>query len=153
MALMLAFPVKSSAFPPLPMLFDWLSANLRFVTVEKSADAVTLTANECSDTLITNRGWDGADDQTFTLPAAVQGLKFKFLAVVASGGTADTYFDTPGSSTNIYLTGASVGDGERIWTQEIAVAESITCHTATIDGTTYEWFCDPIVGTWADKGS
>ncbi|RPI53483.1 MAG: hypothetical protein EHM49_04305, partial [Deltaproteobacteria bacterium] len=32
----------------------------RFKTYEFSADAVTLTATHCLDTLITNRGWDGA---------------------------------------------------------------------------------------------
>ena len=125
--------------------------------VDKSADAVSLTALECSDTLITNRGWDGTDDQTFTFPDADTvvgaGLKFKFLAVVASGGTADTYFDTEGSTTNVYLDGTAVGDGERVWTQEIAVGESIVFHTATLDGTTYDWFGDTINGVFADKGS
>ncbi len=129
----------------------------KFVTVEESADAVTLTAAECSDTLVTNRGWDGNDNQTFTLPDADTvvgaGLKFKLLIVVASGATADTYIDTEGSTTNIYLDGTAIGDGERVWTQEPAVGESIVCHTATIDGTTYDWFCDSVNGTWADKGS
>lgn len=128
-----------------------------FHTVEKSADAVSLSVQECSGTLITNRGWDGNDDQTFTLPeaddASSAGCKFKLLAVVASGGTADTYFDTEGSTTNIYLDGTAIGNGERVWTEEIAIGESIVCHAATIDGTTYDWFCDSINGIWADKGS
>ncbi len=125
----------------------------KFDTIEKSADAVSLIAAECSDTLITNRGWDGNDDQTFTLPVAAKGLKFKFLAVVASGGTADTYFDTEGSTTNIYLNGTAIGDGVRVWFQEIAVGESLVAHTATIDGSTYEWFFDSINGVAEDKGS
>jgi hypothetical protein len=128
-----------------------------FNQIDKSADAVTLTAPECSDTLITNRGWDGNDDQTFTLPEADTsvgaGLKFKLLAVAASSATADTYLDTEGTTTNIYLDGTAIGNGERVWTQEVAVGEAIVCHTATLDGTTYDWFCDSIVGTWADKGS
>ncbi len=129
----------------------------KFSTVEESADAATLTVAECSGTLVTNRGWDGNDDQTFTLPDADTvvgaGLKFKFLAVVASGSTADTYFDTEGSTTKIYLDGTAGTDGHRIWFQEVAVGESIVCHTATIDGTTYDWYCDSINGVCADKGS
>ena len=128
-----------------------------FVTVEKSADTVTLTALECSDTLITNRGWDGADDQTLTLPDADTvvgaGLKFKFLAVKASTATADTYLDTEGATTKIYLDGTAGADGHRIWFEEIAVGEGLICHTATIDGTTYDWFCDSINGICTDKGS
>lgn len=128
----------------------------KFATVEKSADAVTLSVAECTSTLITNRGWDGDHDQTFTLPEADDstsaGLKFTFLAVKASTSTADTYFDTEGSTTNIYLDGTAIGDGDRVWTQEIAVAESIECYCATIDGSAYDWFCESIVGTWADKG-
>ncbi len=128
-----------------------------FQTVEKSADAAVLTAAEASDSLVTNRGWDGNDDQTITLPEADTsvgaGLKFKFLAVVASSSTADTYLDTEGSTTNIYLNGTAIGNGERVWTQEIAIGEGIICQTATIDGSTYDWFCDSINGTWADKGS
>ncbi len=129
----------------------------KFSTVEESADAATLSVAECSDTLVTNRGWDGNDDQTFTLPDADTvvgaGLKFKFLAVVASGATADTYFDTEGATTKIYLDGTAGADGHRIWFQEVAVGESIVCHTATIDGTTYDWYCDSINGVCADKGS
>ena len=125
----------------------------QFSEIAKAADTVTLTAAECSGTLITNRGWDGADDQTFTFPAAVAGLKCKFLAVVASGGTADTYFDTSGSTTNIYLDGTAVGDGVRIWTQEIAIGEGFVAHTFTIDGSTYEWAIDSVNGIWATKGT
>ena len=125
----------------------------KFITVEKSADAVTLTVAECSKTLVTNRGWDGNDDQTFTLPASKAGLKFKFLAVKVSTATADTYIDTEGSTTNIYLDGIAVGDSERVYTQEVAVGEGIVCHTFTIDGTTYDWACDSVNGTWEDAGS
>ena len=129
----------------------------KFAQIDKSADAVALTVLETSDTLITNRGWDGVDDQTFTLPDADtnvgSGLKFKFLALVASGGTADTYLDTEGTTTKIYLNGTPGTDGHRIWTEEIAIGDSIVCYTATLDGTTWNWFCDTINGIWLDKGS
>ena len=130
-----------------------VGARSTFAAIAKSADAVTLTAAECSNTLITNRDWDGADDQTLTLPAAAIGLKFKFLATVASGGTADTYFDTAGSTTNIYLDGTAIGAGVRIWTEEIAVGESLVAHTATLDGSTFHWFIDSVNGIWLSKGS
>ena len=125
----------------------------KFNTIEKSADAVSLTALECSGTLVTNRGWDGTDDQTFTLPAAVAGLKFKFLAVVASGSTADTYFDPADGTTKIYLDGTALTDGFQVWTEEIAVGESIVFHTFTLDGTNYDWAADSINGLFANKGS
>ena len=128
-----------------------------FVTVEKSADAVSLTVTESTDTLVTNRGWDGADDQTFTLPeaddATSAGAKFVLLGVKASTATADTYIDTEGATTNIYLNGIAIGDGERVWIEEIAIGDSIRCYAATIDGSTYDWFCDSINGLWLDKGS
>jgi len=138
--------------PALSAGFFFGTAN-KFKTYEKAADTIVLTATECSDSLITNKGWDGADDQTFTLPAASAGLKFKFLAVIASGGTADTYFDTEGATTNIYLDGTAVGDGQRVWTQQPAIGESIIFHTFTIDGTNYEWAADSCNGVWEDKGS
>ncbi len=129
----------------------------KFAQVDKSTDAVTLTVLETSDTVITNRGWDGVDDQTFTLPDADtdvgKGLKSKLLGIVPSGSTADTYIDTEGTTTKIYLNGTVGADGHRIWTEEIAIGDSIVCHTATLDGTTWDWFCDAINGTWLDKGS
>jgi len=133
------------------------TAQFRFDTVEKSADNVTLTALECTDTLITNKDWGGANDQIFTLPDADtsvgEGLKFKLLIVDASGGTADCYLDPEGSTTKIYLDGTALTDGHQVWTQQPAVGESITCHTFTIDGTTYDWACDSCNGIWENKGS
>jgi len=128
-----------------------------FATVEESADAATLTKEESKDTLVTNRGWDGNDDQTITMAeadtSAGKGLKFKFMAVIASGGAADTYFDTEGATTKIYLDGVAGADGDRINTNEIAVGEGIICHTFTIDGSTYDWACDSINGAWINTGS
>jgi len=129
----------------------------KFKTYEFSADAVTLTATHCLDTLITNKDWGGANDQIFTLPDADtsvgEGLKFKLLIVDASGGTADCYLDPEGSTTKIYLDGTALTDGHQVWTQQPAVGESITCHTFTIDGTTYDWACDSCNGIWENKGS
>jgi len=133
------------------------TAQFRFDTVEKSADNVTLTALECTDTLITNKDWVGTTNQVFTLPDADtsvgEGLKFKLLIVDASGGTADCYLDPEGSTTKIYLDGTALTDGHQVWTQQPAVGESITCHTFTIDGTTYDWACDSCNGIWENKGS
>ena len=127
-----------------------------FVTVEKSADAVTLTALECSDTLITNRGWDGADDQTFILPDADTvvgaGLKFKYINAVTDGDN-NIYFDPEGTTTKIYLDGTPMTDGFRIvWTNP-TIGEGMTCHTFTLDGTTYDWACDSINGLVTNAGS
>jgi len=126
-------------------------------TLADTATPHVLTALECSDTLITNQGWASAADITFVLPeadtSAGDGLKVKFLIVVTSDTTEDIYIDTEGSTTNIYLNGVAVGDGQRVWSQEPAIGESISCHTATQDGTTYDWYCDSINGVWLDKGS
>ena len=153
--LLLAFFATPVLAEPIILTMGGPSGKIR--EIAKSADTVTLTVWECTNTLITNRGWDGTDDQTFTLPeadtVAGTGLTFKLLAVKASTATADTYIDTEGSTTNIYLDGTAIGNGQRVWTQEIAVGESIVCHSATLDGTAYDWFCDSVNGTWADKGS
>ena len=126
-----------------------------FKTVEKSTDA-TLTAAECSDSLITNRGWTGAADMTLILPEADTsvgaGLKFKLLIVVTDAAE-DLYIDTEGSTTKIYLDGVAGADGHRIWTQEPTIGEAIFCQTATLDSSTYDWFCDSINGNWQNKGS
>jgi len=128
----------------------------KFSTVTKATSGA-LSVAECSDTLITNQGWASNADLTLTLPDADTsvgaGLKFKFLVVVTSDTTEDIYFDTEGTTTNIYLNGVAVGDGQRVWTQEPAIGESISCHTATQDGTTYDWYCDSINGVWLDFGS
>ena len=124
-------------------------------TVEVTTDAVLSNA-QVSNSLITNRGWTGGADMTLTLPDADTvvgvGLKFKFLNVVTDAAE-DVYIDTEGTTTKIYLDGLPGTDGHRIWLDNPTIGESITCHTATIDGTTYDWFCDSINGIWADKGS
>ena len=127
-----------------------------FETIEKSADAFTLTAAECSGTLVTTRGWDGADDQTGTLPDADTvvgaGLKVKFLMAVTDADN-DFYIDTEGSTTKIYLDGTALADGFRIKLENPTIGESIVGHTATLDGTTYDWFFDSINGLWTTAGS
>ena len=125
------------------------------VIVEKTTNA-NLSILECSDTIITNRGWTGGADMTLILPDADTivgaGLKLKFLNVVTDAAE-DVYIDTEGTTTKIYLDGLPGTDGHRIWLDNPTIGESITCHTVTIDGTTYDWFCDSINGIWADKGS
>jgi len=124
--------------------------------VEKSADAVTLTVAEVSNTIITTQGWDGAHDQVFTLPDADTsvGANLKFILMAAeTDDTQDLYIDPEGSTTQIYLDGAAVGDGERIWLDNPTVGEAVECYTATQDGTTYDWFCTDTIGGWGDKGS
>lgn len=130
----------------------------KFTTVEKSADTVALSVAECSDTLITNRGWDGNDDQTFTLPDAdtVVGAELKFVLLPAvTDADNDFYLDCEGSTTQFYIDGAAVGDGERLWLDNPTIGESLECYTATLDGTTYDWFCinRGVAAAWADKGS
>jgi len=118
------------------------------------ADAVTtcdMIALEASGTLITTYGWDQANDLNTVLPAIVAGLKVKILVVDTVA--KDLYIDTEGSTTNIYLDGTPIGDGERVWLDDVTIGESIVCHSASLDGTNYDWFCDSINGVWADKGS
>jgi len=124
--------------------------------IDKSADAVTLTAAECSNTIITTQGWDGVHDQTLTLPDAdtnVGAGLFVRIMAAETDADQDLYVDPEGTTTMIYLDGAAVGDGERIWLDNPTVGETVECYTATQDGTTYDWFCTDTVGGWADKGS
>jgi hypothetical protein len=128
-------------------------ANIRskFVTINKSACNVTLTVAECSDTLITNYGWNGTADQNFEFCEAGPGLKTKFLNLVTA--TKDIYFDPSDNTTQAVLDGTACGDDERVWTDNATIYESITCHTFTANGTNYDWACDSINGAWLDKGS
>ena len=126
--------------------------------IAKSADAVTLTAWECTNTLITTTGWDGTDDQTFTLPDADTvvgaGLKFILLPTVTDS-TQDLYLDCEGTTTQFYIDGTAVGNGERLWLDNPTIGEAILCYTATLDGSSYDWFCInyAVASAWADKGS
>lgn len=131
---------------------DIVTLRSKFVTINKSTCSVSLTITECCDTLITNYGWNGTADQTFTFPAAGPGLKTKFLNLITDA-SEDIYFDTPGATTQFVLDGTACGDGERVWTDNPTKYESITCHTFTEDGTNYDWACDSINGAWLDKGS
>ncbi|MCK4788128.1 MAG: hypothetical protein KAV87_30575 [Desulfobacteraceae bacterium] len=122
-------------------------------TYNKSGASVTLTTAECSNTVITNYGWNGtASDQTFTFCTAVANLKTKFLNCVTHA-TADIYLDPSDNVTQTVLDGTACGDDERVWTDNATKYESITCHTFTEDGTNYDWACDSINGAWLDKGS
>jgi hypothetical protein len=122
-------------------------------SVNKSANA-TLTAIECSGTLITNYGWNGtADgDQTFTLPAAEEGLEFLFLNLVTHA-TADLYFDPADNTTQIVLDGVACGNDERVWTDNATAYESIHFYTFSVNATAYDWAADSVNGVWSDKGS
>ena len=130
----------------------------KFKEIAKPADTVVLSAAECSDTIITNAGWDGADVQTFTLPDADTsvgaGLRFIYLPAVTDGDT-DTFFDCEGTTTQFYIDGAAVGNGERLQLDNGTIGESLECYTATLDGTTYDWFCinRGVASAWADAGS
>jgi hypothetical protein len=122
-------------------------------SVNKSANA-TLTAIECSGTLITNYGWNGtADgDQTFTLADAEEGLEFLFLNLVTHA-TADLYFDPADNTTQIVLDGTACGDDERVWAENATAYESIHFYTFPVNATAYDWAADSVNGVWADKGS
>lgn len=123
--------------------------------IEKTTDA-SLTANECADTIITTRGWSGVADQTLTLPEADTsegvGLKFLLIALVTDANE-DLYIDTEGSTTNIYLNGDPIGDGFRVKLDGPTVGEQIGCFTVTLDGSTYDWVCNTILGAWITAGS
>jgi hypothetical protein len=116
-----------------------------------SADVCTLTATEVSNTQINTYGWDGANDCNMQLPAAGKGMKVLFQMAVTDADQ-DFYIDV--SDNQIYLDSDPIGDGERVWTEEPTIAESILCYTFSIDGgTTYDWACNSINGVFADKGS
>jgi hypothetical protein len=126
----------------------------RTKSINKSANATALTAAECSNTLITNYGWNGtADgDQTFTLADAEEGLEFLFLNLVTHA-TADIYFDPADNTTQIVLNGTACGDDERVWTDNATAYESIHFYTFPVNATAYDWAADSVNGVWADKGS
>ena len=134
----------------------WLSPSsipyIKFGTYEKATCSVILTVLECSDTLITNYGWNGTADQTFTFPAAAAKMKVKFLNLVTDA-SEDIYFDTPGSATQFILDGTACGNGNRVWTDNATKYEVIHFHTFTEDGLTWDWYGSSEQGIWLNKGS
>ena len=126
----------------------------KFGQINKSACNVTLTAAECSNTLITNWGWNATADQIFIMPASVAGLKVRFKNCVTDA-TADIYWDTPGSTTQFILEVTPCGDGERVWTQDATIYEEISFYTMSTNASNvaYDWHCCSIQGVHLDKGS
>ena len=126
----------------------------KFKQINKSSCNVTLTAAECSDTLITNWGWNATADQIFIMPASVAGLKVRFKNCVTDA-TADIYWDTPGSTTQFILEVTPCGDGERVWTENATIYEEISFYTMSTNASSvaYDWPCCSIQGVHLDKGS
>lgn len=125
-------------------------AELSDAACATAATTCDITAIETNDTTINTYGWDGANDCNMVLPAGADGLKVTFIMGVTDAAE-DFYIDV--TDNGIYLNGTAIGDGERVWTQEPTIAEMIVCQTFTIDGSTWDWVCNSVVGVWADKGS
>ena len=115
-----------------------------------AATVCDLVAAEVSNTMINTYGWDGSNDCNVQLPAGAEGYKVTFIMGVTDAAE-DFYIDV--TDNGIYLDGTAIGDGERVWTQEPTIAEMIVCQTFTIDGSTYDWVCNSVLGVWEDKGS
>ena len=120
--------------------------------VTEAADAATITAAEASDTQITNQGWDGVDNQVYSLVdiSANDGsavYKFTFLSVEVGGAGIETRLD-PDAGSLIYLDGVAGANGEYVYIDASAVGDCIVCQSASLDGVASDWFCYTVFGAW-----
>jgi hypothetical protein len=103
----------------------------------------TLTAAECTGSIINNRGQ--ADDVTLTLPAVAEGLNF----VVTLGTTTAHYLHIdPNASEVIYFNGLALTGGYWVGIASCTIGATITFHSFETGAATWAWYAAPVCGDW-----
>jgi len=109
----------------------------------------TLTAAECSGTVINNYGQSST--MTLTLPTAAKGLKF--LYVIGTAG--QTSHIKAGASDKIYLDGTALDDADKVSNNGASsvVGEQIVFYTFQTGSSTYDWIAQTVNGVFSDGGA
>jgi hypothetical protein len=107
----------------------------------------TLTAAECSNTVISNYGQSA--EMTLTLPTATAGLSFIF-TVTTTGYAVHL---KAGASDKIYLDGVALSDGYKVSCASPSVADAIIFYSFKADASTYDWIAHTQNGTWVNGGA
>lgn len=114
--------------------------------VVKAATA-SLTAAECSNTIINNYGQSAAS--TLTLPVAAAGLGG--ILVVGTSGYA--LHLKAGSGDKLYLDGFALDDGDKASNSSPAVGDYITFWSFKTGASAWDWIAKSGDGTWTDGGA
>jgi hypothetical protein len=106
----------------------------------------TLTAIECTGSIINNRGQAG--NITLTLPAAAEGLNFTVIL-----GTSAAYFFRidPDASDSIYLNGETTGDGHYVGLAAALIGAVISFVSFETGASAYDWYASTVFGAWGQE--
>jgi hypothetical protein len=110
--------------------------------------AVTLTAAECSNTIVSN--YSQAAESTITLPAAASGLAFVVTVVTTGVGALHI---KAGASDKHYFDGVALDDADKISCATPAIGNMISVLAFKSGAATYDWIATSITGTWTDGGA
>jgi len=107
----------------------------------------SLSAAECSNTLISNYGQGAA--MTLTLPTAAAGLSFVF-TVITTGNAAHI---KAGASDKIYWSGVIMDDGDKLSLATPVAGNCVSLFSFKTGASSYDWQAVDISGTWSDGGA
>ena len=118
------------------------------ITINEIIQAATdtLTAAECSGTIINNYGQSA--DADLDLPAAAEGLGF---TVILGTTTANFYRFTPASGEIIALDGATTGANKYVQIASAAKYAAIEFRTIQTGAATWEWVAFTVSGLWVQE--
>lgn len=109
-------------------------------------DTASLSALQCSGTIISNYGMADADAM-IDLPAAAAGLSF----IVILGATRAKYYRLRclnAANDKIYLAGVAGSDDGYVGIAAAVVGAAISFFTFQTGAGTYDWYAIPISGNW-----
>jgi len=107
----------------------------------------SLSADDCSGTVIHNAGQSAANTQT--LPAANAG--YNFIAQIGTAGTG-AFNLKAGAGDKIHFDGTALDDADKVSNAAPVVGDYITFWTIYI-GSAWEWMATSGQGTWTDGGA
>lgn len=117
------------------------------IEVTKS-ETGTLTAAECSGTLMSNYGQ--TEENTQTLPTASEGLNA--IVVIGTSG-AGAFHLKAGPSDKIYLDGTALDDGDKVSIATPAVGDHFTFISFQTGSSTLDWIVESGRGSLIDGGA
>jgi len=113
-----------------------------------TAGAVTLTASQCTNTIISN--YNQSEASTITLPAAASGLSFVVTVVTTGVGALHV---KAGAGDKHYFDGVALDDGDKVSCATPAVGNVLTVVAFKTGASTYDWIATTISGVWSDGGA
>ena len=122
-------------------------ATITYNEIIKAATG-TLTAAECSETIINNYGQSAENTQT--LPAATEGLSGTIVIGTAGAGA---FHLKAGASDKIYLDGVALDDGDKVSLATPAVGNFFSFFSFQTGAAAYDWMVITGFGVLTDGGA